>query len=479
MIRKGPELVPLRRNECKNAAVGTQATVVPTGARHEVGIDELFFSTTDARGIIDQANSVFVRLSRFSRDELVGAPHNIIRHPVMPGGAFLLMWDTIQAGEPFCAYVDNLAADGSTYSVFATITPLGDDYLSVRARPFVDALHDAAFSLYGAVRPMELELRDKGWNPHEAAVVGAEKLGELLVGAGIPSYEEFIWKALPAEVEARLEQANGIAKRPLATGDLGDTLAIAGKIDEALQDWVHSLDDLQQVADALLAAAPQFSETMAANAKVAEQINENDAEGFFSSAMVYLRVWAQMAPEVAGIVTELLAQLDELRRSCAQTRFRIALAVLHNWTVGQFVVELIDNVPGSEEARPAIGQLGQALDEGLAASAEQTQKNAALAAAAADRISTLRDLLDLPQTMIREWLSRADRSSATFVGMVDAISAQVDRTQADIDLLGSLSDECRRIAVPLDTAVVDEQTERLRTLMVSHQAPRPRYAMSK
>lgn len=479
MIRKGPELVPLRRNECKNAAVGTQATVVPTGARHEVGIDELFFSTTDARGIIDQANSVFVRLSRFSRDELVGAPHNIIRHPVMPGGAFLLMWDTIQAGEPFCAYVDNLAADGSTYSVFATITPLGDDYLSVRARPFVDALHDAAFSLYGAVRPMELELRDKGWNPHEAAVVGAEKLGELLVGAGIPSYEEFIWKALPAEVEARLEQANGIAKRPLATGDLGDTLAIAGKIDEALQDWVHSLDDLQQVADALLAAAPQFSETMAANAKVAEQINENDAEGFFSSAMVYLRVWAQMAPEVAGIVTELLTQLDELRRSCAQTRFRIALAVLHNWTVGQFVVELIDNVPGSEEARPAIGQLGQALDEGLAASAEQTQKNAALAAAAADRISTLRDLLDLPQTMIREWLSRADRSSATFVGMVDAISAQVDRTQADIDLLGSLSDECRRIAVPLDTAVVDEQTERLRTLMVSHQAPRPRYAMSK
>ncbi len=479
MIRKGPELVPLRRNECKNAAVGTQATVVPTGARHEVGIDELFFSTTDARGIIDQANSVFVRLSRFSRDELVGAPHNIIRHPVMPGGAFLLMWDTIQAGEPFCAYVDNLAADGSTYSVFATITPLGDDYLSVRARPFVDALHDAAFSLYGAVRPMELELRDKGWNPHEAAVVGAEKLGELLVGAGIPSYEEFIWKALPAEVEARLEQANGIAKRSLATGDLGDTLAIAGKIDEALQDWVHSLDDLQQVADALLAAAPQFSETMAANAKVAEQINENDAEGFFSSAMVYLRVWAQMAPEVAGIVTELLTQLDELRRSCAQTRFRIALAVLHNWTVGQFVVELIDNVPGSEEARPAIGQLGQALDEGLAASAEQTQKNAALAAAAADRISTLRDLLDLPQTMIREWLSRADRSSATFVGMVDAISAQVDRTQADIDLLGSLSDECRRIAVPLDTAVVDEQTERLRTLMVSHQAPRPRYAMSK
>lgn len=459
--------------------MGTQARVVPTGARHEVGVDELFFSTTDARGIIDQANSVFVRLSRYSRDELVSAPHNLIRHPVMPGGAFLLMWDTIEAGEPFCAYVDNLAADGSTYGVFATITPLGDDYLSVRARPFVDGLHDAAFSLYSAVRPVETELREKGWNAHEAAVVGAEKLGELLVGAGIPSYEEFIWKALPAEVEARLEQASGIAKRPLASGDLASMLGVAGRIDGALQEWVRSLDDLQRVADALLAAAPQFSETMEANARVADRINESDADGFFSSAMVYLRVWAQMAPEVAGIVTDLLTQLDELRRSCAQTRFRIALAVLHNWTVGQFVVEIIDSVPGSDEARPAIGQLGQALDEGLAVTSEQTKRNAALAAAAADHISTLRDLLDLPQTMIREWLARADRSSATFMEMVESISAQVDRTQADIDLLGSLSDECRRIAVPLDTTVVEEQTTALRELMAAHQSHRPRYAMGK
>lgn len=465
--------------ECKNAAVGTEAKVVPTGARHEVGVDELFFSTTDARGIIDQANSVFVRLTRRSRDELIGAPHNIIRHPVMPGGAFLLMWDTLQAGQPFCTYVDNLAGDGSTYGVFATITPLGDDYLSVRARPFVDALHDAEFSLFNAARPIELDLREKGWNAHEAAVVGLDKLGELLVGAGIPSYEEFIWMALPAEVEARLEQASGIATRPLATGDLAGMLDVAVKVDQELLEWVRSLDDLQRVADALLAAAPQFSQTMEANAHVADRINENDAEGFFSSAMVYLRVWAQMAPEVSGIVTELLVQLDELRRSCAQTRFRIALAVLHNWTVGQFVVELIDNVPGSDEARPAIALLGRALDEGLAATSEQSQRNASLATAAADRISTLRDLLDLPQTMIREWLSRADRSSATFMEMVDTISAQVDRTQGDIDLLGSLSDECRRIAVPVDAKVIEEQTEQLRTLLAAHQGHRPRYAVAK
>lgn len=69
----------------------------PSGARHQVGPEELFFSTTDRRGVIQEANSVFVRMSRYPREALVGAPHNIIRHPRMPGGAFKLMWDTLYA----------------------------------------------------------------------------------------------------------------------------------------------------------------------------------------------------------------------------------------------------------------------------------------------------------------------------------------------------------------------------------------------
>jgi len=84
-----------------------------TGAVHEVGVDQLFFSTTDARGVIRHSNNVFIELSRYRRDELSGAPHNIIRHPEMPGGAFKAMWDTLKAGSPFAAYVRNLAADGS------------------------------------------------------------------------------------------------------------------------------------------------------------------------------------------------------------------------------------------------------------------------------------------------------------------------------------------------------------------------------
>ena len=448
------------------------APPLATGHRHDVGVDELFFSTTDARGVIEQANSVFVRLSRYRRDQLIGAPHNLIRPPAMPGGGFWLMWDALQAGIPFCGYVDNLAADGSTYGVFATVTPLGDGYLSVRARPLVDALHAAAFEVYGAVRPAELELREQGRSAHEAAVWGAAKLGELLAGAGFASYQEFVWTALPAEVLARTTRSGGLPRRPLATGELAEMLVVVRRIDAELRGWVSGLEDLQQTAAALLAAAPRLSETMAADAKVAEQVNSTDTEGFFSSAVVYLRVWAQMAPEVAAILTDLLAELDELRRSCAQTRFRIALAVLHNQTIAQFIAEVVDRVPGSAEARPAITDLGRALDEGLAEAAASAQRNAVLAAASAERISVLRELLDLPQSMVREWLARADRSSTADSGMAAAVSAQVERTQADIDLLGSLSEQCRRIAVPLGVTAVEGHSERLRELLAGRESVR-------
>ena len=98
-----------------------------------VQIDELFFSTTDRRRVITGANTVFGALSHYTRAELIGAPHNIVRHPEMPGGAFAIMWDRLLTGHPMVAYVKNLASDGSSYWVFATITlPLSPTEMSAK-----------------------------------------------------------------------------------------------------------------------------------------------------------------------------------------------------------------------------------------------------------------------------------------------------------------------------------------------------------
>ena len=74
-------------------------------------LEELFFSTTDERGFICASNDVFVRVSRYERDELLGQPHNIVRNPVMPRIVFRELWDHLGAGEGIGALVDLIRSD--------------------------------------------------------------------------------------------------------------------------------------------------------------------------------------------------------------------------------------------------------------------------------------------------------------------------------------------------------------------------------
>ena len=150
----------------------------PNGTEQQLGLNDVFFSTTDRKGVIEQANEVFVRISRYPREVLVGSPHNIIRHPVMPGAAFRAMWDYLLDDQPFVAYVHNLAADGSLYTVLATVTPLDGGFLSVRTRPERADLLGAADSIYGTVRHLELEWEAAGLGaPAAAASVGGGPAG--------------------------------------------------------------------------------------------------------------------------------------------------------------------------------------------------------------------------------------------------------------------------------------------------------------
>ncbi len=72
-------------------------------------------SETDAKGIIKFANEDFCKIAGYSLEELVGKPHNIVRHPEMPKKAFKSLWDTIQKGEIWTGYVKNATKDGGYY----------------------------------------------------------------------------------------------------------------------------------------------------------------------------------------------------------------------------------------------------------------------------------------------------------------------------------------------------------------------------
>jgi PAS domain S-box-containing protein len=77
-------------------------------------------SKTDAFGTIDYVNEGFVEVSGYQDNELVGQPHNIIRHPDMPKIIFKILWDNLKKGSNFKAIVKNLSKSGKYYWVFAT-----------------------------------------------------------------------------------------------------------------------------------------------------------------------------------------------------------------------------------------------------------------------------------------------------------------------------------------------------------------------
>jgi PAS domain S-box-containing protein len=174
------------------------ANVAPTGVEQFFNEDEIIVSKTDTKGHITYGNEVFLKLAGYDEEELLGAPHNIIRHPDMPKAVFKLLWDTIQDGKEINAYVINLAKDGSHYWVFANVTPSFDSqnniigYYSVRRVPSQEVLKETIIPLYKKLK----ELEDEG---------GVDKsvgyLVSLLEDVG-KSYEEFIFSLEYGEKEA-------------------------------------------------------------------------------------------------------------------------------------------------------------------------------------------------------------------------------------------------------------------------------------
>ena len=111
-----------------------------TQKNYDFPADQTLISVTDPKGRITYGNANFVQVSGYSIEELMGQPHNLLRHPDMPRAAFKDLWTTVAAGKKWHGYVKNLCKDGSHYWVYATAVPnvrggkiVG--YTSVRRQP--------------------------------------------------------------------------------------------------------------------------------------------------------------------------------------------------------------------------------------------------------------------------------------------------------------------------------------------------------
>jgi PAS domain S-box-containing protein len=158
----------------------------PNNKQKTFDADILLVTKTDLKGIITYANRAFMKIVQMDENELVGKPHNIIRHPDMPKIIFKYLWSYLQDKKEIHAYVKNICSDGSYYWVMANVTPsylngkvVG--YHSARRLPTPDAL--------SIIEPLYKQLLAA---EKSSGVSASEKImNKLLQDKGM-SYDEFI-----------------------------------------------------------------------------------------------------------------------------------------------------------------------------------------------------------------------------------------------------------------------------------------------
>ena len=127
-----------------------------SGREHEFEAGQTLVSATDLDSRITYCNPAFVAVSGYDAAELLGQPHNIVRHPDMPREAFRDMWATLQEGRPWTQVVKNRRKNGDHYWVLANVTPVVENgravgYMSVRSKPTRAQVQEAE-ALYARMR---------------------------------------------------------------------------------------------------------------------------------------------------------------------------------------------------------------------------------------------------------------------------------------------------------------------------------------
>ncbi|MBU6268557.1 MAG: hypothetical protein KGN34_13510 [Sphingomonadales bacterium] len=335
----------------------------PSGAEHEVALDDLFFSTTDARGVIDEANAVFCRMSRYPRNRLMGAPHSIIRHPAMPGGAFKLVWDLLLAGKPACAYVLNLAADGSAYWAFATIVPIGERLLSVRQRPCHSQLMGSVAVVYEEALLEERKARSGDMRQSKVASVGAACIGKALGDLGYASYEDFQLDLVPLELAARRELSPTPAGTAVSDPLHVSIVSCSSEVETQLAELTDAMSAAQDVTTRLSAASKAIIETMRRLAEVLSgaRVVCEDWPNQDELVVTALPAVLDKCAHLQGALGPIEAEVNAVVHTRRQFRFDVELARLQNEAIGRYVVGVASGAEDPKISCKAITSLSNAL----------------------------------------------------------------------------------------------------------------------
>jgi aerotaxis receptor len=394
----------------------------PAGDPGEVTFrfDEIFYSRTDGRGVIQAGNSVFQRISGHPWPGLIGAPHRIIRNSDTPRAVFWLLWSAIRQGQSIGAYVKNLARDGRFYWTFAVVMPISDGYLSVRIKP--------SSPLFATIRQEyeDLAAREKAENllPEHSAELFLARLAAL----GFADYAAFMAQALGAELALR-DAALGRAAEPQSRmmAGVGQALATAIAKQRAL---AGTFESLQSIPTNMRIVASRLEPAGGPVSAIADNYKITSAE-----ILTRLRAFAgqrgNLGAQAAVIVGQQLFQLG-----CARVQSE---------TVSQFRAEAPDGAPTDRTREVAyLEQLEAECLVRARAGLNETATVAAQLARASQDIRRMMLGLDSIRVMGRVESGRLRVNGAGLSATIDQLDCYHAEIKAHLDAISDAAEYIRR-----------------------------------
>jgi len=305
-----------------------------TQKEQRLGSGDKLVSTTDLDGNITHCNDVFVKISGYSREELLGQPHNLVRHPDMPEAAFKILWDTIRTGKPWMGLVKNRCKNGDHYWVNAYVTPITEHgkvvgYESVRVCPSRADIARAE-KVYGMInRGKSFTRRNIPWDwvcfilaLVISAVLGTE-VSPLLGSSVFAAVAAALLANQQIQRQRRLDRLLNMMpsafKHPVATATYTDSGGRLGDLEVAILSEQSHLDTvLTRIDDAALSVADKARSGLEMSQESCAAMRRQQEETEKVAAAMHQM--ASTIAEVSGHVQETAAQAERSNSTAVKGR---------------------------------------------------------------------------------------------------------------------------------------------------------------
>ncbi|MCU9946339.1 methyl-accepting chemotaxis protein [Pseudomonas sp. PDM13] len=405
-------------------------------------------STTDLKGVITHVNQDFVDVSGFSRPELIGHSHNLVRHPDMPAAAFAHLWQTLKAGRSWMGLVKNRCKNGDHYWVSAFVTPVVRDgqvleYQSVRTSPNAEQIHRAE-QLYGQLEAGRTPLRLRAPQlPLHLRLLAGPALGSALGLFLYPALAPWGAFAGPASwaialgcaglfLHRQLRPLRDLLRHARAIADNPLSQAVYGQRSDEFGQLGFCLQMLEMETGALVGRIAESSRQLAEHA---EELAAAVAHGSAGSHRQQLETdqVATAVGQMAGSVQEVARNAQQSACAADQTDDAARIGQHEVGATRARIAELDEEVRNAtrvvRELQDHSSEIGQVLDV-IQGVAEQTNLLALNAAIEAARAGDAGRGFAVVADEVRALAGRTQQSTAQINQMINSLQSGAEQAVA-------------------------------------------------